>query len=113
MPFLTALPIGTQVNVNTAPPEVLAAIVENVEPKRSASLIASRKAKPFTTIADFRSRLPEGATVAGTESLNVTQLVFLRQRRSAAGRDLRAGAGAGAAHQRRARGRWSLWQVVE
>src|SRR6185436_6861553 len=48
LPFLSALPTGTPVNVNTAPPEVLAAIVENLDAERLEKLLAERVRKPFT-----------------------------------------------------------------
>lgn len=70
-PFLSALPVGTPTNVNTAPPEVLAAIVENAGGDAVAALVAGRIQKPYTTIAEFRARLPQGSTLVGEESLAV------------------------------------------
>ena len=54
LPFLSALPTGTPVNVNTAPPEVLAAIANNLVGERLEAFIADRARKPFTTVAEFR-----------------------------------------------------------
>lgn len=71
LPFLTALPVGTPTNINTAPPEVLAAIVDNLPADGLAALVATRAQKPFTTIAEFRARLPRGASIAGDEGLGV------------------------------------------
>jgi general secretion pathway protein K len=70
-PLLSALPPGTPTNVNTAPPAVLAAIVDNLDGTGLATLTASRAQKPFTTIAEFRSRLPSGATLGSEEGLSV------------------------------------------
>lgn len=70
-PFLTALPANAPVNVNTAPPEVLAAIVDGASADAIASIVAQRAQKPFTTIAEFRNRLPQGTTLRGDDGLSV------------------------------------------
>ena len=112
MPFLSALPSGTPVNVNTVSPEVLAAIVDNLEAEALGTLIAARKAKPFTTIADFRARLPEGTTVAGTESLSVKSDYFLVSVEAQQGATF---ARARALVHRSSDGSWPavVWQVIE
>ena len=76
MPFLSALPPGTPVNVNTAPPEVLAAIADNLAGERLESLVADRARKPFTTVAEFRARLPDGAKLASDIGLSVSSSYF-------------------------------------
>jgi general secretion pathway protein K len=75
-PFLSALPAGTPVNVNTAPPEVLATLADNLTGERLASLLAGRTQKPFTTVAEFRARLPAGAVLAGDGALAVRSSHF-------------------------------------
>ena len=77
LPFVSALPQGTPVNVNTAPPEVLAAIVEDLTPERVEAFLADRARKPFTTVAEFRARLPSGAKLAGDAGLAVRSSYFL------------------------------------
>ena len=77
LPFVSALPQGTPVNVNTASPEVLAAIVENLTPERVEALLTDRARKPFTTVAEFRARLPSGATLASDAGLAVASSYFL------------------------------------
>ena len=76
-PLLAALPQGTPTNVNTAPPEVLAAIVDNLSGSALATLTASRAQKPFATVAEFRARLPAGATLAEEDALSVKSEYFL------------------------------------
>ncbi|MEP7182236.1 MAG: type II secretion system minor pseudopilin GspK [Betaproteobacteria bacterium] len=76
LPFVSALPVGTPTNVNTASPEVLAAIVVNLPADGLATLLADRARKPFTTIAEFRARLPQGASIAGDEALGVASSHF-------------------------------------
>jgi len=64
-PFVTALPAatGTAINVNTAPPEVLAATLEGLALGDANKLAAGRLGQPFQSIADFRARLPAGIKV--------------------------------------------------
>ena len=76
LPFLSALPAGTPVNVNTAPREVLAAILGNIGGESLEALVADRARKPFTTIAEFRSRLPDGASLASDAALSVKSNYF-------------------------------------
>jgi general secretion pathway protein K len=62
-PFVTALPSFTTVNVNTAPPEVLAAIVEGLGIGNARILTTQRERAYFRDHADFLNRLPDGVTV--------------------------------------------------
>ena len=57
-PFVTALPTYTQINVNTAPPEVLAAIVEGLDLDSARELVAQRDKTYFRNAPDFSSRVP-------------------------------------------------------
>jgi general secretion pathway protein K len=57
-PFVTALPRFTAVNVNTAPPEVLAAIVPGLGLDGARSLVAKRASVHFRNPADFIGELP-------------------------------------------------------
>jgi general secretion pathway protein K len=75
-PFLSALPAATPVNVNTAPPEVLATLVDGLDADRLAALVADRGPRPYPSIADFRSRLPNGATLASEAALSVKSGYF-------------------------------------
>lgn len=67
-PFVTSLPLdasgaGTPVNVNTAPPEVLAAVLDGIDGGALATLVADRVTHPFATSDDFRNRLPPGVAI--------------------------------------------------
>jgi general secretion pathway protein K len=64
-PFVTALPPGTgiAINVNTAPPEVLAATIDRLSLADANRLAAGRIGAPFQSIAEFRSRLPQGFVI--------------------------------------------------
>jgi general secretion pathway protein K len=64
-PFVTALPraAGVAINVNTAPPEVLAATIDGLSLTDANRIAASRLGRPFQSVADFRARLPTGLPV--------------------------------------------------
>lgn len=56
-PFVTALPEPTALNINTASPEVLAAIVPNFDLSRAKELVAQRGKKGFESVAAFKSQV--------------------------------------------------------
>ena len=62
-PFVTALPTVTPVNVNTAPAEVLAAVVEKLELADARALVEKRERVYFRDVAEFSRGLPSGAAV--------------------------------------------------
>ncbi len=74
-PFVTALPRFTAVNVNTAAPEVLAAIVEDLTLDAARALVAKRERAYFRNNADFLSQLPHQA-VAPAEDIAVSSDVL-------------------------------------
>lgn len=76
LPFLTALPARTAINVNTAAPEVLAALFDEAPRDTVAALVAARKARPFQSLADFRSRLPGGVLLGSEQGLDVSSRFF-------------------------------------
>jgi general secretion pathway protein K len=88
LPFVTSLPLddhggGTPVNVNTAPPEVLAALLDGIDPGALATLVAYRRTHPFATPDDFRNRVPPGVSVIDPALVSVNTgyfLVFVRAR---------------------------------
>lgn len=62
-PFVTALPGITSINVNTARPEVLAAVAKGLDIGNARLLAAQRERAYFRDQADFLNRLPEGVAV--------------------------------------------------
>lgn len=48
--YITALPEGTRLNVNTAPLEVLQAVVPGISTEMAATIDAARQQKPFTQV---------------------------------------------------------------
>ena len=58
-PYVTLLPRTTQVNINTAPPEVLYAMVDSLTLADAQELVAARAATPFRTTTDILRRIPK------------------------------------------------------
>ena len=62
--FVSALPGSTAVNVNTAPAEVIAAVIEGLDLGGAQLLVAQRERAYFRSSDDFIRRLPRGAEAA-------------------------------------------------
>jgi len=58
VPLAAALPIEQPINVNTAPAEVLAAIVPGMSLAQARSMVIERKSKYYLDAADFAKYLP-------------------------------------------------------
>lgn len=52
-PLITALPGGSRLNVNSAPPEILTAFLPHLPPAALARLIAARAQQPFASVEAF------------------------------------------------------------
>jgi general secretion pathway protein K len=79
-PFVTALPIRTSINVNTAPAEVLAALVPGLSVDAAYAMVAQRDRTYYRNLQDFQLALPQGLT-ATTNLLSVSSQYFLVQAR--------------------------------
>lgn len=75
-PFITALPRVTQVNVNTAPPEVLYALVDGLKLDDARAIVLQRKRSPFRDRTEFGRQLPSGLSVA-EDSITVSSDYFI------------------------------------
>lgn len=75
-PFVTALPRFTALNVNTAAPEVLAAVVRELELDDARALTVQRSRAYFRNRADFLAHLPAG-TVAGANDVATSSDFFM------------------------------------
>jgi general secretion pathway protein K len=109
-PFVTALPEDTPVNVNTAPPQVLAALLDGIEPDALASLVAYRNAHPFASPEDFRGRLPASVAIIDPDLVAVNTRYFLVSVRARQGETT---AQARALIRRDAGSSSVVWQTVE
>lgn len=77
-PFVTALPVPTAVNLNTAPTVVLAAVLGNGAAD-AATVMAARGARPFADRRDFAARLPEVAQRAAVDAVGFGSRYFLAE----------------------------------
>jgi len=81
-PFVIVLPSGdTEVNVNTAPAEVLAAVLPGCSVSQANALVEQRKRSPWNDVAFFRSELQCGQDESSEPRINVTSNYFLVQSR--------------------------------
>jgi general secretion pathway protein K len=88
--FATVLPVRTPINVNTAPAENLAAIVNGLTLPEAVILARGRSSAPFFSRDDFRARLPRTELNVDNENISVDSQFFLVQGRASVGKaDLR------------------------
>ncbi|MDE2401233.1 MAG: type II secretion system minor pseudopilin GspK [Burkholderiales bacterium] len=79
-PFVTVLPLSspdTSVNVNTAPKEVIAALIENLDLSGGERIVRQRQAHYFEKISDVQDLLGKAYAVpSGPTGLDVTSSFF-------------------------------------
>lgn len=78
-PFATVLPMPTTVNINTAPAEVLAAMIIGMNLEQAQTLITSRDNAYFISLGDLTNRLGGGTTQLHPDSaeLDVRSSFFM------------------------------------
>ncbi|RZU02049.1 type II secretion system minor pseudopilin GspK [Rivibacter subsaxonicus] len=59
-PYVTWLPIPTPVNLNTAPREVIAAVIDGLDLGSADRLVSARQSDPFKSLDDAARLLPQG-----------------------------------------------------
>ena len=74
-PFVTAAPVAAPVNVNTAPPEVLAALLPGLSLDAARAIVGERQQRPFRDLGDFAAR--SGRPDAGTQAFSVSSRYFV------------------------------------
>lgn len=62
-PYVTALPAPTAINVNSAPAELLAAMIPGLDLSVARALVAAREEEPFKDMGAFRAQLPQSITL--------------------------------------------------
>ena len=73
--YVIVLPEHTKVNVNTAPAEVIAALVEGYSVSEANALVARRKQAYYRQLSDFTQQLYDKKAIDGTYA--VTSEYFL------------------------------------
>lgn len=76
-PFVDAVDAPATVNVNTAPAEVLVAVIDGLDAAGAAALVASRATSPFTSLGDFRGRLQPSNLSVDETLLSVSSDCFV------------------------------------
>jgi general secretion pathway protein K len=84
-PYVAVLPLPGAINVNFAPPEVLAALAENMSLADARLLAQQRGVQPFKNVADFRERLPHGGIQVPDQNITVISQFFLVTGRATVG----------------------------
>lgn len=85
-PFVAVLPLPGAININFAPPEVLAAVVENMSLADARMLVQQRSMRPFMSVMDFKQRLPHGGIQVSDANITVSSQFFLVTGRASVGR---------------------------
>jgi len=83
-PFVIVLPgQGTTVNVNTAPPEVLAAVLTDCSISQANAMVEQRKRAPWNNAEQFKSEFDctQGQQPQGEAKISITSNYFLVQSR--------------------------------
>ena len=75
--FVTVLPRKTEINVNTASPEVLSARIDGVSMGDAAMMIASRERAYFLSLTDFKHRFQDKTTTVADKDLSVATHFFI------------------------------------
>jgi len=78
-PYICTLPRDTTINVNTAPPPVLATLVEGLPPSAGQSLAESRAEDPWESVEAFAQDSALAGRDIDTSRLGVTTEFFLAQ----------------------------------
>jgi len=68
-PLVSALPIGTAININTAPAEVLMTISENLTQQNIDYIVEQRELSPFENIQEFTELLSD------TTNIDISKIV--------------------------------------
>ena len=76
-PFTTVLPKNTELNVNAASAEVLSFVLPNTSLQDAQNMVATRNVMPFTSLADFKERMPKPDNDVGNINLSVNSRYFL------------------------------------
>lgn len=77
LPYISALPTRTSINVNTAPLQILMALAEGLNETDVLPLIEGRENQPFSSLQDFLSHNALAGLVVDIKNLSVSSQYFL------------------------------------
>jgi len=75
-PYVTVLPIRTQVNLNTASAEVIAARLPDIDLSDARNLVNARARAPFRTLTEVARALPQGSSALNPSEVGVASRFF-------------------------------------
>ena len=84
--FVAVLPVPGPVNVNFAPPEVLAAVLPDMTLSDARVLVQQRSGRPFESVADFEQRGGIKMSDTNKSFISVSSQFFLVTGRASVGR---------------------------
>ena len=76
-PFVTALPESNALNVNSAPAEVLLALIPGLDQGTARAVVGERAAKPFDSIEAFRAKLPDSVQLPQNVALGISSNYYV------------------------------------
>ncbi|MBY0578639.1 MAG: type II secretion system minor pseudopilin GspK [Burkholderiales bacterium] len=76
-PYVTVLPGHTQINVNTAPAEVLAAVIPGLSIGAARQLVSNRSEHYFRDLADFTAHIHDSSVSVPESDIEVASQYFL------------------------------------
>ncbi|MDH5638387.1 MAG: type II secretion system minor pseudopilin GspK [Nitrospinota bacterium] len=76
LPYICALPGSVRLNINSATAQALSSHIEGLSVELANDIVMKRNIHPFSGIADFRSKLPQGASGVREEGLTDTSEYF-------------------------------------
>ncbi len=79
-PYATLLPVRTPVNANTAPREVLAAVIKGLDLATAERLVQLRQREPFKTLGAVEAQIPALAPLNGQQVSVVSSFFEVRGR---------------------------------
>jgi general secretion pathway protein K len=75
-PYVSGLPGTTAINVNFAPAEVLAAVMENLTLSDARQMVQQRQGNPYKDLEDFKQHLPHGGIPTLNSDISVSSQFF-------------------------------------
>ena len=75
-PYVTAIPDSTPINVNSAPAEMLRALIPDLDEGAARAIVAERSGKPFESVDEFRAKLPSSVRPPANLALGVSSTYY-------------------------------------